>query len=162
MNNIIFGKRELEMKTKTRIYQSVIAPVLLYGSESWSTQDKHVSRITATEMRCHRKIVGKTKRDRVRGERIREQVGQESVRRVLEERQLRWFGHVYRMERERKPKQFKEAQVEGRKQRGRQRITFESRIQEIGSRRGKTLAEMKKMARDREVWKSWRKAPPTL
>jgi hypothetical protein len=37
----------------------------------------------------------------VRSERIREQVGQESVRRVLEERQLKWFGHVYRMERER-------------------------------------------------------------
>jgi hypothetical protein len=71
-------------------------------------------------MRCYRKIVGRTKRDRVRSERIREQVGQESVRRVLEESQLRWFGHVYRMERERKPKQFMEAQVEGRKQRGRQ------------------------------------------
>jgi hypothetical protein len=53
--------------------------------------------------------VGKTKRDRVRSERIREQVGQESVRRVLEERQLKWFGHVYRMEREREPKQFMEA-----------------------------------------------------
>jgi hypothetical protein len=106
--------------------------------------------------------VGKTKRERKRSERIREQVGQESVRRVLEERQLRWFCHVYRMEREGKPKQFKEAQVEGRKQRGRQRITFESRIEETGSRRGKTLAEMKKMARDREVWESWRKAPPTL
>jgi hypothetical protein len=39
------------------------------------------------------------------------------------------------------------AQVEGRIQ----RITFESTIEEIGSRRGKTLAEMKKMARDREV-----------
>jgi hypothetical protein len=48
--------------------------------------------------------VGKTKRDRVRSERIREQVGQESVRRVLEERQLRWFGHVYTMEGDRKPK----------------------------------------------------------
>jgi hypothetical protein len=44
-----------------------------------------------------------------------------------------------------------EAQVEGRKQRGRQRITFESRIEEIGSRRGKTLTEMKKVARGREV-----------
>jgi hypothetical protein len=65
------------------------------------------------------------------------------------------------MERERKPKQFMEAQV-GRKQRGRQRITFESRIQEIGSRRGKTLAQMKKVARDREMWKSLRKAPLML
>jgi hypothetical protein len=51
----------------------------------------------------------------------------------------------------------KSAQVKGRKQ----RITFESRIEAIGSRRGKTLAEMKKMARDREVWKSWRKEPAT-
>jgi hypothetical protein len=65
MNNIIFGKRELEMKTKTRIYQSVTAPILLYGNESWPTQEKHVSRITATEMRCYRKVVGKTKRHRV-------------------------------------------------------------------------------------------------
>jgi hypothetical protein len=104
---------------------------LSYGSESWPTQEKRVSRITATEMRCYRKIVGKTKRDQVRSERFREQARQESVRRVLEERQLRWFGHVYRMERERKPKQFMEAQVEGRKQRGRQRITCKSRIEDI-------------------------------
>jgi hypothetical protein len=61
------------------------------------------------------------------------------------------------MEREGKPKQFMEVKVEGRKQRGRQRITFESRIEETGSRRGKTLAEMKKMAR--EVWTSWRRHP---
>jgi hypothetical protein len=53
------------------------------------------------------------------------------------------------------------AQVEGRKQRGR-RIAFESRIEEIGSKRGNTLAEMKKMARDREVWKSWRKTPDAV
>jgi hypothetical protein len=38
-----------------------------------------------------------------------------------------------------------EAEFEGRKQRGRQKITFESRIEEVGSRRGKTLGEMKKM-----------------
>jgi hypothetical protein len=69
---------------------------------------------------------------------------------------------MYTEWKERENKQFKEAQVEGRKQRGRQRLTFESRIEEIGSRRGKTLAEMKKMAQDREVWKSWRKASPTL
>jgi hypothetical protein len=82
-------KENLEMKNKTRICQSVIATILLCRSECWPTQEKHVSRITATEMRCYRKIVGKTKTDRVRNERIGEQVGQESVRRVLEERQLR-------------------------------------------------------------------------
>jgi hypothetical protein len=85
--------------------------------------------------------------------------GHQSVRRVLEERQLRWFGHVYRMERERKPKQFMEAQAEGRKQRGRQRIAFESRIEEIGSRRGKTLAGMK---RQRSVEELEEGAPDAL
>jgi hypothetical protein len=62
----------------------------LYGSESWTRQQKHVSRRTATEMRCYRKIVGKTKRDGVRSERIREQVGQESVRRVKQPRYTPW------------------------------------------------------------------------
>jgi Sec-independent protein translocase protein TatA len=38
-----------------------------------------------------------------------------------------------------------EFEYEGRKQRGRQKITFESRIEEVGRRRGKTLREMKKM-----------------
>jgi hypothetical protein len=65
------------MPCSGRIYQSVIAPVLLYGSESWPTQEKHVSRITATEIKCYRKIVGKTKRDQVRSERTGKQVGQE-------------------------------------------------------------------------------------
>jgi hypothetical protein len=51
-----------------------------------------------------------------------------------------------------------EAQVEGR----RQRITFESRIEDIGSRRVKTLAEAKNIAPEREVWRSRRKAPTTL
>jgi hypothetical protein len=37
-------------------------------------------------------------------------------------------------------------------------LTFESRIEETGSRRGKNVAEMK-MVRERDVWKSWRKDP---
>jgi hypothetical protein len=69
---------------------------------------------------------------------------------------------MYTKWKERKPKQFVEAEVKGRKQRGRQRIIFESRIEERGSRRGKTLAEKKKMAQDTEVWKSWRKALGTV
>ena len=48
--------------------------------------------------------MGKTRRDRIRNERIREALEQKSVDEILQKRQLKWFGHVVRMEARRKPK----------------------------------------------------------
>ncbi|PSN55671.1 hypothetical protein C0J52_03185 [Blattella germanica] len=64
-----------------------MVPITLYGTESLALQD----RITAVEMRC---MIGKTRRDR-----IREEVGQKrTIVNKIEERQLKWYGHVRRME----------------------------------------------------------------
>jgi hypothetical protein len=66
MNIIIFGLKRYRNENQDPNLSVLIALILLHGSESWPTQQKHVSRITATEMRCYRNMVGKTKRDRVR------------------------------------------------------------------------------------------------
>jgi hypothetical protein len=47
---------------------------LIYGSESWTTLDKHDSRITAVEIRFLGAAAGKTKWDRVRNVTIREEL----------------------------------------------------------------------------------------
>jgi hypothetical protein len=94
---------------------------LLYGSESWPARGKEISRINAAEMKCFRRIARKTRRDCVRNERIREDLGQEGIENRLVKIQLKWYGHVVRIREERKPKQFLDARSEGRGPRGRQR-----------------------------------------
>jgi hypothetical protein len=107
---------------------------LLYGSESWPARSKEISRINSTEMKCFRRIAGKTRRDRVHNERIREDLGQEGIENRLVKRQLKWYRHMVRMGEERKPKQFLEART-----RGRPRKSYEDGIEEIGRRKGKSL-----------------------
>ncbi|PSN53532.1 hypothetical protein C0J52_13234 [Blattella germanica] len=102
-------------------------------------------------MKCYRRIMGKTRRDRIRNDRIRESLKQESVE--LEKRQLKWFGHVVRMDERRKPKQIMEARVEGTKTRGRPKKGYMDRIEYIAWKKGKGVGELKRLARNREEWR---------
>ena len=162
ISGTIFGKKEINKKTKTRLYNAIIEPVLMYGSESWPTQNKHISRATAVQMKVLRRIIGKTKRDRIRNERITSELNQEPIATRIERRQLKWFGHVHRMNETRKPKQYLIAKPEGNKTRGRQRKTYIDVIAEYGRKRGKSLKEMEKLAKNRETWKKVTTALPTL
>ena len=153
--NSIIGHREVDKKTKMHVYKSVYLPTLTYGGESWTMLDRHSSRITAAEMRFLRRSVGRTRRDRIRNESIREQLGVAELKTTLERRQLQWFGHVCRMNENLNPIRILEARPTGRRPRGRPRLTFQDYIQRIGCKRGKTLNEMKRLSRDREEWLHW-------
>ncbi|KAJ4429614.1 hypothetical protein ANN_21800, partial [Periplaneta americana] len=150
-NHILIGVSATGPKTKIQIYNSIIKPIIQYSTESLPLLDKHRSKLTAVEMKYLRRTVGKTRRDRIRNDRIREEVKMRKVlTEVINERQLKWFGHVYRMGEERKVKQVMEMRVEGRRRRGRPRIKWEDTIERIGQQKGKTMVEMKRMCRDRE------------
>jgi hypothetical protein len=69
-------------------------------------------------MKYLRRAVNKTRRDKVRNNRIREEVKQRPLRNITEERQLKWYGHVFRMGKERKVKQALEVKVDGKRGRG--------------------------------------------
>ena len=62
-----------------------------------------------TEMKFLRRIMGKTRRDKWRNNRIRETLDQEPVLNYVERRSIQWYGHVVRMQDYRKPKQAMEA-----------------------------------------------------
>jgi len=52
-----------------------------------------------------RKCTGKTRRDRIINTQIRGMLNEEPVTQVVERGELRWFGHLIRMNSNRNPKQ---------------------------------------------------------
>jgi hypothetical protein len=81
-----------------QICNSVYVPVLIYGAESWPMTSRHISRIQASEMKFLRRVIGKTRLDQIRNTRIREELEQKPLQNQIQEKQLKWFGHVSRMD----------------------------------------------------------------
>lgn len=153
--NTILGKREVSNKTKLHIYAAIYTPTLTYGAESWTMNNKHKSKITAAEMKFLRKITGKTRRDRIRNTTHREQLQQEPLITKIEKKQMTWFGHLIRMREDRLPKRALEARVEGRRPSGRPRKTWTDGIEEQARIRGKTIADVKRIAADKHRYNRW-------
>ena len=79
-------------------YEKVIVPMLLYGAGAWGMRTPERRKVNVLEMKCLKSFVGVSRMDRVRNEEVR---GRACVERELEsrtnQRVLRWFGHVERM-----------------------------------------------------------------
>ena len=102
-----------------------------YGSESWTMTMKDRSRIQASEMKTLRTIVHKTRRDRIRNENVRGMVGVAPLINKIEKGQLRWLGHLMRMDGNGIAKKRWDWIPEGRRSRGRPRKRWKDGIEEV-------------------------------
>ena len=50
LSRCLFGNEEVDKKTKTRVYQAVLEPILLYGSESWAMTKNDISQFSTNEV----------------------------------------------------------------------------------------------------------------
>ena len=161
LNQTILGKKEVSQKTKIQIYNTIYKPTLLYGAESWPVNNKIEQKITAAEMKYLRRISNKTKRDMIRNTKIREDLKVKPITEYIETSQLKWYGHVKRMENKRLPKKIMETRMEGKRARGRPRTSWIDSITSAGKKRQKTLVEMNRMVTNRKEWRKFSESNPT-
>jgi hypothetical protein len=103
-------------------------------------------------MKYLRRVIGKTRRDKIRNEMIRMNLGTQPLQNKMEQAQLRCCGHLNRMDEERLTKQVWEAKTEGlgmKRPRGRPRRTWNDNIQELLTENNITWKEAKKLSDDR-------------
>ena len=90
------------MSVKRVLYEKVIVPTVMYGSELWGMKNYERKKFNVFEMKCLRSTCGVSRLARIRNEEVRERTG---VRKELAVRVdnnvLRRFGHVERMDDER-------------------------------------------------------------
>jgi hypothetical protein len=93
----------LSRNIKSRLYKTIILPVVLYGCETWSLTLREEHKLRVFENTVLRRIFG-PKRDEVTGgwrklhnEELHNLYPSPSIIRMVKSRRMRWTGHVARM-----------------------------------------------------------------
>jgi hypothetical protein len=139
---------------KIRTYKTVIRPIILYGSETWTVTGKMASTLMTWERKVLRKIYGPKCEQGVW--RIRSNLEIQNVYKSsdivteIKVRRLEWLGHVVRMEDTSLPEMVFNAKPEGRRGVGRPRLRWlddvEADIKALGIKRWIIRAQ------DRKEW----------
>ena len=74
LNEPVWKWKELSRRTKVRVYNAILVPTLMYGSEMWVLNKQQESAIQATEMRVLRRTAEKRMVGRVRNVEIRKEL----------------------------------------------------------------------------------------
>ena len=74
-------------------------PTALYGAEAWGMRSAERRKVNVLETKCLRSLVGVLRFGRVRNEEVRRRAGIErELASRADQRLLRWFGHMERMD----------------------------------------------------------------
>ncbi|GFO03698.1 hypothetical protein PoB_003020300 [Plakobranchus ocellatus] len=145
----VIGDKKMPRKLKTKLYTTMVRPVILYGAECWVVGQKEEQLLETTEMRMLRRIREVTLEDKMRSDDIRKELGVCPIGEKARESRLRWFGHVMRREPENHLKQMLNLEVPGRRPRGRPKGRWRDGI----TRDMKQLHIEAEDAEDRSFWR---------
>ena len=100
----VWKNSKLVTATKMAIYNACVLSTLLYGSETWPTYASQEKKLNSFHLKNLRHIMNIRWDDYVTNEEVLERTGMHSVYALLQQRRLRWLGHVSRMPDKRIPK----------------------------------------------------------
>ena len=158
--NNMWRNRGIGMEVKRRMYEGIVVPTVLYGSEAWTWSKNVGKRLNVLEMSCLRKMCGVTLRDRIRNEEIRNRCGVKKSLSVRGEESIcRWYGHLERMSDERLTKKIHCAVVGGSRSKGRPRKKWKEGVNDLLRERanafGMSVNEAKMCVNDRTKWRKF-------
>ena len=100
----IWRAKDISNQTKIALYMSLVLSIVLYAAETCTLRKRNQDRLLSFEMSCLRRILGISRRDRIRNDNIRQRLDLETTIMVRNHsRRLTYYGHVIRMYNNRLP-----------------------------------------------------------
>ena len=150
----LWNVRSVNVRAKRELYERVVVPTVMYGSEAWGLRVEERRKLDVMEMRCLRSMCGVTRMDRLRNEVVRERVGvDEKLSERVDRKVLKWYGHVERMSGERLTKRVYRSEVEGERGRGRPPFRWKDGVRRACAERNMGLEEARGICLDRGLWR---------
>ena len=112
-------------------------------------------KVNVLEINCLRSLVGVSRMYRVKNAEVRWRAGIErELARRADQRVLRWFGHVERMDEHRMARRALMAEVSGGRVRGRPRLGSMDDVTVALGNRGMTVEAARQSAKDPKEWRA--------
>ena len=94
----IWDRKDIQIETKMKIYNTAVLPTLLYASETWCLTKNITSKLEVFQMSCLRNIAGISKRRHTTNIEVRNICcKQPTIEDIVQKNRLRWLGHIFRM-----------------------------------------------------------------
>lgn len=175
LRGCVFASTHINTKAKSAVYQALILNILLYGAESWSVTAAMRQRLRVFHARCVRSMCRVSRKHtwahRLSTEVLEQRLGILPIETYLHRRQLRWLGHVYRMDYpQRLPRRLLSSWVAHPRPRGAPPMTYGRSIEHALEAFHVDRREWTKLAVDRALWREmlrlghppgWQPTPPT-
>ena len=155
----VWHERCISIKTKLSVYRAVVLPSLLYGCETWTCYRRHTKKLDQFHLRCLRKVLRVSWKEHVPNQEILRSAELTGIEAMLNQAQLRWSGHVTRIDDSRPPKQLFHAELStGKRHKGGQRKRYKDVLKSTLKACNIPVDEWQALAQDRPAWREEREA----
>lgn len=154
MLNNIWKSQQYSIKTKLKLYQSCVFSTLLYASECWRMTKDDLDKVSVFHTKSLRRILRIFWPNKISNEELLRRCEQESMENILMKRRWRWIGHVLRRDKDDNARIALYWTPEGKRKRGRPKITWRRTLMEKLRAIGETWDSIGRRARDRQEWRS--------
>ncbi|XP_073671663.1 uncharacterized protein [Paramisgurnus dabryanus] len=154
MSNI-WRSSQYSVKTKLKLYNSCIIPVLLYGAECWRMTQQDLTKLSTFHTKSLRKILKIFWPNKISNEDLLSRCNQENMPTIIMKRRWQWIGHVLRKEDGSIIKTALHWTPDGRRKRGRPKVTWRRMVEQELKDHHHTWGTIGTLAQDRQKWKDF-------
>ena len=121
----LWNNLHVSIRVKCKVYRATVLATLLHGAETWTVYRVQVKKLHVYMMRHLQAIMNISWKDKMTNIEVLKRPGLPTMEDMLIQTNLRWFGHVERMDHQRLPRKLLYSQLcEGKRSRGSPSLRF--------------------------------------
>jgi hypothetical protein len=88
--------KRISTKVKGKVFKVAVRPVMTYSAETWAIKKTQEMKMNAAEIKMLRFACGHIRMDKIENKDIRNKMKVTEMHRKIQEKRLRWYGHIQR------------------------------------------------------------------
>lgn len=151
----VWSDRDLTLSTKLTVYETCVLSSLLYASETWTLYRSHIKLLDRFHQQCLRHILGIKWENRVPDTEVLSKAKTVSIAAIVTRNQLRWAGHLVRLDDSRLPKQLLYGELaSGKRPQHKPKKRFKDSVKESLKHFSIPVDNWESLTTERDEWRS--------